>query len=144
MVWGYLQIDSVATLAESNSIVPTLKPSFCRQRANRRAPSFASSSLRRMNKGRRALHNTDVDQNINEQSQLFLFFWESTTSPKYRLVDVKKCYAYLVAPVQMIFPEDQMEAVILGLRSFIRTFCNKDKTVQLSRTTVRFLHGGSR
>lgn len=40
-----------------------------------------------------------------------------------------------MAPVQTIFPEDQMEAVILGLRSFIWTFFikieNKDYEVKL-------------
>lgn len=29
---------------------------------------------------------------------------------------------YLVAPAQMIFPEDQIVAVIVGFRSFIKTF----------------------
>lgn len=32
---------------------------------------------------------------------------------------------YLVAPVQIIFPEDQIVAVILGFLSFINTFCKK-------------------
>ncbi len=36
-------------------------------------------------------------------------------------------HIYLVAPVQMIFPEDQIEAVIWGLRSFIRTFYEQKK-----------------
>lgn len=71
---GYLQSDCDATPAESNNIIPTLKPSFCRQRAKRRAPSFASSSLSRMDRGRGALHNTDTHQNINKRRQLFLFF----------------------------------------------------------------------
>lgn len=41
----------------------------------------------------------------------------------------------------MIFPEDQMEAVILGLRSFIKTFCNKDRSLESNLTGVLcFLH----
>lgn len=94
MMGGYLQSDCDATLAESNNIIPTLKPSFCRHRANRRAPSFASSSLSRMDRGREALHNTDTHQNINGRSRPFLFFRESTRSPKYRLVDVNKCVMF--------------------------------------------------
>lgn len=35
---------------------------------------------------------------------------------------------YLVAPVQIIFPEDQIVAVILGFLSFINTFWKK-KTI---------------
>lgn len=34
---------------------------------------------------------------------------------------------YLVAPVQIIFPEDQIVAVILGFLSFINTFWKKQK-----------------
>lgn len=45
----YLQkifIYNIITLrSHSYVIILTLKPSFCRQRANLRAPSFASSSL---------------------------------------------------------------------------------------------------
>lgn len=35
---------------------------------------------------------------------------------------------YLVAPVQIIFPEDQIVAVILGFLSFINTFWGKKKS----------------
>jgi len=31
------------------------------------------------------------------------------------------CHAYLVAPVQVILPEDQILAVVYGLRNFIET-----------------------
>lgn len=92
---GYLQSDCDATPAESNNIIPTLKPSFCRQRAKRRAPSFASSSLSRMDRGRGALHNTH--QNINKRRQLFLFFrgkYEAPPAPKYGLGDVNKCVMF--------------------------------------------------
>lgn len=59
------------TLTTRKLLNRALKPSFCKQRANRRAATLASSSL--------------------------------------------------VDPVQVIFPDDQMEAVVYGLRSFIVT-----------------------
>lgn len=113
MIGGHLQ---------SNDISPTLKPSFCKQRANRRAPSFASSSLSSMGRGRRALALA-----------------RSPSPPASPGWCAQVCHVYLVAPVQMIFPEDHMEAVILGLRSFIRTFCKQGQKTcsQVGRVRVR-------
>lgn len=53
--------------------------------------------------------------------------------------------SHLVAPVQMIFPEDQIEAVILGLRSFINTFCcSKDSKKGAGTTQNKMLEQNSR
>lgn len=46
-----------------------------------------------------------------------------------RIRSTSPANTYLVAPVQIIFPEDQIVAVILGFLSFINTFWKKKKAI---------------
>ena len=115
----------------------TWNPSFWRLRAKRLAPNLASSSLW-FERKKKIISYTGNKLYTEEHNTLYMWFcfqvWKNIFPMRGKLKSKNPSNIYLVAPVQIIFPEDQIVAVILGFLSFINTFCKKKrkpKTQQL-------------